>query len=73
MDLKFVNEEISSHSGYGAGPGVVISREYECPCGAGRVIYEKDDIPGFRDSGTFCKCKECDGKYNFGDGTATEK
>jgi hypothetical protein len=42
-------------------------------CGNGIDVYEKDDIPGFRDSDLYCTCKECSEKYDIGIGTATEK
>lgn len=73
MDLKLISEDVSYHPGYGAGPGEVIREEYECPCGNGKVIYEKDAIPGFRSSDTWITCKVCDEKYTFGRGIATLK
>lgn len=73
MKLELIDGSRHSHQGYGAGSGSVIQEEYKCPCGKGTVIYEKDDIPGFRDSDTWCTCKECDEKYDFKRGIATEK
>jgi len=32
MNLKLLEESVTGHSGYGAGPGEVIREEYECPC-----------------------------------------
>jgi hypothetical protein len=73
LNLKSIDSNTTSHSGYGAGSGEVIREEYECPCGSGEVIYEKDDIPGFKDTSIWCTCKDCVGKYEFGRGTAVEK
>lgn len=73
MQLKMLDSSVSPSEGYGAGPGEIIREEYECPCGNGKVIYEKDDIPGFKDKSTTCWCEECEGKYKFSRGTATEK
>lgn len=71
MELKFKDSHSEWHSGYGAGEGSIDSEEYFCPCGKSVVTYEKDDIPGFRSKSNFCDCKECNGKYVFGRGTAT--
>lgn len=73
MELHLVDSSTTHHAGYGAGSGYLICEEYKCPCGNGEVIYEKDDIPGFRESDIYCTCKKCDGKYTFGRGTAKEK
>lgn len=73
MELKLIDRSVTSHGGYGAGSGEVIREEYECPCGKGLVIYEKDDIPGFRDKSIFSDCGVCGTKYDFGRGSAIEK
>lgn len=73
MELKRIDSSVEPHSGWGAGSGEVIEEVYECPCGKGIVTYEKDDIPGFRDTTISCSCDECSSKYTFGRGTATEK
>lgn len=73
MQLKELKSSTVPHQGYGAGSGEVINEEYECPCGKGKVFYEKDAIPGFRDSSIYTNCKECNDKYDFGRGTATLK
>jgi hypothetical protein len=73
MQLKELKSSSNYHRGYGAGSGEVINEEYECPCGKGKVFYEKDNIPGFRDSNIHTNCNECNDKYNFGRGTATLK
>lgn len=71
--LKEIESKEISHAGYGAGSGSIINEEYECPCGKGKVFYEKDNIPGFRDSDIWCDCKECNDKYDFRRGIAEEK
>lgn len=73
INLKQTNYEQTEHSGYGAGSGYIIREEYECVCGKGKVVYEKDDIPGFRDRSTFCDCNDCNKKYDFARGIAKEK
>lgn len=73
INLKRIDTNIVDHEGYGAGSGRIMNEEYECPCGKGKVSYEKDDIPGFRDSHVYCDCAECDEKYKFLRGAAVEK
>ena len=73
INLKGISNSTYFHPGFGAGSGEVIREDYECPCGKGIVSYEKDDIPGFKDKAIMCSCAECNGKYTFDRGTATEK
>jgi hypothetical protein len=73
MELHLVEKTTTFSEGYGAGSGEIIHEEYKCPCGKGSVTYEKDDIPGFRDTNIGCECLECNEKYEFGRGTAKEK
>lgn len=63
MALKILSHKSEPHSGYGAGSGTIDTDEYECPCGKGRVIRTKDNIPGFRDSDIYIECDECLKKY----------
>lgn len=65
ISLKILDSESEFHSGYGAGAGSIDKTIYECPCGKGKVIYTKDNIPGFRDRDIQCDCKECNEKYEF--------
>ncbi len=37
--------------------------EYECPCGKGRIVYER--VIGFNDYYAIIECKECREKYNI--------
>lgn len=73
MNLKKLEKSNHQSAGYGAGSGEIINETYECPCGKGKVYYEKDDIPGFRSKDISCDCNECNEKYTFGRGTATLK
>ncbi|QII23605.1 hypothetical protein G3M80_03110 [Bacillus altitudinis] len=73
MELKLLDQTSYPHDGYGAGSGTIDEYIYECPCGKGTVIYEKDNIPGFRDRSIHSTCKPCGEKYDFGRGTATQK
>lgn len=71
IQLELISGKEIPHQGYGAGEGRVITEEYKCPCGNGKVIYEKDDIPGFRESSTDCYCATCNSEYEFRRGSAT--
>ncbi|WP_226035502.1 hypothetical protein [Aquibacillus saliphilus] len=73
MNLELIDSSSTPHPGYGAGSGRIIREEFKCPCGKGVVIYEKDDIPGFRESDVSCDCKDCDEKYKIIRGMASEK
>lgn len=73
MNLKKIDSSKVFSVGYGAGSGEIINEVYECPCGEGKVYYEKDDIPGFRESDTYTDCPNCKDLYVFKRGTATNK
>lgn len=73
MNLKLIENHETPHAGYGAGGGRIILEKYECPCGKGIVTYEKDDIPGFRESDIYCDCKDCSDNYSFARGIAKNK
>lgn len=73
MNLKKLEDTSYQSVGYGAGSGQVINEVYECPCGKGKVYYEKDDIPGFKSTDISSDCKECSEKFDFGRGTAKVK
>lgn len=72
---KLIKTESENHSGYGAGTGSIDTTTYECPCGKGTYIIEKDNIPGFREKSYSLNCKQCLSKYNFDSitGEITEK
>ena len=53
MALELLESHSESHQGYGAGAGSIDTYIYKCPCGKGRVIRTKDNIPGFRERAIF--------------------
>lgn len=59
----------SDHEGWGAGSGTTSRTEYDCPCGQGRIVEERDDIPGFRDHSVFLDCDECRAHWRLVDGS----
>lgn len=63
MALKLLEHNSEPHAGYGAGWGTIDKYVYECPCGKGKVVKTKDNIPGFRDSDIMIECDECSVKY----------
>lgn len=60
-----IGNKSEPHPGYGAGSGTVDTYTYICPCGKGRVIRTKDNIPGFRDSDIVIECDDCIKKYGI--------
>lgn len=66
-------ENTRQNVGFNATRGDILEETYECPCGKGKVFYENVDIIGHKRKSISCVCKECDEKYTFGRGTATEK
>lgn len=73
MDLKLINSSSVDHPGYGAGSGTIDRYEYECPCGKGKLIDERDNIPGFREHDYFIDCPDCREKYDYSNGKLTLK
>lgn len=72
ISLTVIERMKTSHPGYGVGEGTVIKDTYQCPCSKGKVYYEKDNIPGFRDRDVYTDCKDCQGKYEFSRGYAKQ-
>lgn len=60
----------SDHGGWGAGSGTTARTEYACPCGQGRIVEERDDIPGFRDHSVYLDCDECRAHWRLVGGSA---
>lgn len=56
------------HSGWGAGGGTMERYEYWCPCGAGEILEEHDNIPGFREHDVRILCDKCRDEWRFADG-----
>ena len=65
MEKKLIYKNCQDHVGYGAGSGDTEEYHYECPCGKGRVVRTKDNIPGFRESDILIECDECREKYGL--------
>lgn len=65
MALEFLESHSEPHQGYGAGPGSIDTYIYKCPCGKGRVVKTKDNIPGFRESDILIECDDCREKYGL--------
>lgn len=63
MALKMLESKSEPHPGYGAGWGTIDTTIYECPCGKGKVIRTKDNIPGFRECDITIECEDCWKKY----------
>lgn len=63
MGLKMISHHSEENPGYGAGSGTIDTFIYECPCGKGRIVKTKDNIPGFRDSDIIIECDVCREKY----------
>ena len=59
------------HSGWGAGSGTVERYEYRCPCGAGTIVEEHDNIPGFREHDVWIMCEPCRQEWRFAAGRST--
>lgn len=55
----------SNHSGWGAGSGDVERYEYHCPCRAGVILEEHDNIPGFREHDVRIMCNMCREEWDF--------
>lgn len=55
----------SSHPGWGAGSGDVERYEFRCPCGAGTIDEEHDNVPGFREHELTIMCNPCGAEWEF--------
>ncbi|WP_219717580.1 hypothetical protein [Zhihengliuella halotolerans] len=65
---KPVGESKDDHQGWGAGAGTTERYEYLCPCGAGAIIEEHDNIPGFREHDVRIFCDKCREEWRFVEG-----
>jgi hypothetical protein len=45
--------------------GEIITSEYECPCGKGKIVSTYEDIPGYRDRYAHIECVDCIKDYNL--------
>lgn len=60
------------HGGWGSGAGTVERYEYLCPCGAGTIIEEHDNVPGFREHDVRIDCDKCRVEWRFVDGKTVQ-
>ncbi len=67
---ELLDYEKSDHDGWGAGAGDTERYEYLCPCGAGKIVEEHENIPGFREHDVWITCSTCDAEWEFVPGRA---
>lgn len=67
---KFVSRTSHEVGGFGAaeGAGDIEKVTYLCPCGAGEVIEDHDNIPGARDHDVSLRCDKCRNEWEFAPG-----
>lgn len=65
---ELISSDTHEVAGYGAGPGDVERYEYRCPCGAGAIVEEHDNTPGFREHDVWINCGKCREEWNFAEG-----
>ena len=53
-------EQLASYNNDGS-----YTHYYQCPCGKGRVVDDKDATPGFRSHDIYIECVECKEKYEI--------
>jgi hypothetical protein len=67
--LRFRTERVDAdsydHEGWGAGPGTFERFEFLCPCGAGRVVEEHENTPGFREHDHWLQCARRQTRWAF--------
>jgi hypothetical protein len=66
-----ISTDEHNHGGWGAGVGTVERYEFQCPCGAGIIIEEHDNIPGFREHDVWIDCNKCRTEWRFVTGRST--
>lgn len=67
---KFVSRSVDEVGGFGGaeGYGDIEKVTYLCPCGAGEVVEDHDNIPGARDHDVRIRCDKCRGEWAFAPG-----
>ncbi|GAA1210825.1 hypothetical protein GCM10009587_11780 [Microbacterium maritypicum] len=55
----------SDHGGWGAGGGDTERYAFRCPCGAGTIVEEHDNVPGFREHDVWIRCDVCRDEWEF--------
>ena len=53
--------------------GEIITTQYECPCGKGKIVATFENLPGYRDSYVSIQCEECNKIYRAYYNWAREK
>ena len=62
FDLKVISQ---TKEPSGGDYGEIITTQYECPCGKGKVVLKIENIPGYYDFYTNFDCAECNKKYEL--------
>lgn len=62
---ELADQSRSGHAGWGAGGGDVERYEFRCPCGAGTILEEHDNVPGFREHEVRIMCGTCRAEWDF--------
>lgn len=67
---RFVSRTVNEVGGFGAaeGNGDIEKVTYLCPCGAGEVVEDHDNIPGARGHDVSIRCDKCRGEWDFAPG-----
>lgn len=68
LRTELISRDSRDVDGYGAGDGTVERIRYACPCGAGEIVEEHDNIPGFREHDVYIDCEKCRAQWRFADG-----
>lgn len=59
------------HQGWGAGSGDTERYRFECPCGQGSIVEERENTPGFREHDRWIECDTCRAEWQFVKGLPT--
>lgn len=64
---KFVRRNVDEVGGFGGAEayGDIEKVTYLCPCGAGAVVEDHDNIPGAREHDVHIRCDKCRGEWAF--------
>ncbi|MBQ9917136.1 MAG: hypothetical protein IJO71_08050 [Microbacterium sp.] len=67
---ELIDRDRRGHPGWGAGGGTIERYEFRCPCGAGTIVEEHENIPGFREHSKDIVCATCIKTWEFVPGLA---
>ena len=62
---ELLDGDRSDHGGWGAGGGDTERYTFRCPCGAGIILEEHDNVPGFREHDVAIQCDVCCDEWEF--------